>query len=81
VGQKKCAIDQWPKHITVVIQAQKVMSSYTVSNYWPHCVQRKPPVFNLLRGRFWSIRPAGATRCTDGGEIWHGEGTEGPLPC
>jgi len=51
-GQKKCAIDQWPKHITVVIQAQKVMSSYTVSNYWPHCVQRKLPVFNLLRGRF-----------------------------
>ena len=30
---------------------------------------------------FEVFRPAGATRCTDGGEIWHGggEGTEGPL--
>ena len=28
------------------------------------------PVFSLLRGRFWGFRPAGATRCTDGGEIW-----------
>ena len=27
---------------------------------------------------FEVFRPAGATRCTDGGEIWHGEG-EGPL--
>jgi len=23
VGQKKCAIDQWPKHITVVIHAHR----------------------------------------------------------
>ena len=37
------------------------------------------PVFNLLRGRFWGFRPAGATRCTDGGEIWHGGGS--PPPC
>ena len=28
---------------------------------------------------FEVFRPAGATRCTDGGEIWHGGGTEGPL--
>jgi len=27
---------------------------------------------------FEVFRPAGATRCTDGGEICHGEGTEGP---
>jgi len=29
------------------------------------------------------FRPAGATRCTDSGEIWHEGGTEGPLapPC
>jgi len=27
---------------------------------------------------FEVFRPAGATRCTDGGEIWHGGG-EGPL--
>jgi len=28
---------------------------------------------------FEVFRPAGATRCTNGGEIWHGGGTEGPL--
>jgi len=28
---------------------------------------------------FEVIRPAGATRCTDGGAIWHGGGTECPL--
>ena len=33
------------------------------------------PIFNLLRDRFSGFRPAGATPCTDGGEIWHG----GPL--
>jgi len=29
---------------------------------------------SLLRGRFWRFSPGrgGATRCTDGGEIWHG---------
>jgi len=32
------------------------------------------PVFSLLRGRFEVFRPAGATRCTDGGEIWRGGG-------
>ena len=49
--------------------------------YRQHCAQRKPPVFNLLRNRFWfSFRPAGATRCTDGGEIWHGGGAFGVGP-
>jgi len=33
--------------------------------YRQYCVQRNAPVFNLLS-------PARATRCTDGGEIWHG---------
>jgi len=28
---------------------------------------------------FEVFRPAGATHCTDGGEIWHGGGTFGPL--
>jgi len=41
--------------------------------YRPHCAQRKSSVFSLLS------RPAGPTRCTDGGEIWHGGGTEGLL--
>ena len=40
------------------------------------------PVFSLLRGRFSDFRPAGATRCTDGGEIWHGRGDRrSPPPC
>ena len=31
---------------------------------------------------FEIFRPAGATRCTDGGEIWHGEGDRrSPPPC
>ena len=30
------------------------------------------PVFNLLKTSFEVFRPAGAIRCTDGGEIWHG---------
>ena len=29
---------------------------------------------------FEGFRPAGATRCTGGGEIWHGGGDFGPLP-
>jgi len=28
---------------------------------------------------FEVFRPTGATRCTDGGEIWHGGGDRGPL--
>jgi len=27
------------------------------------------------------FRPAGVTRCTDGGEIWHGGGCRSPPPC
>jgi len=39
-------------------------------------VKRKAPVFNLLSSEadLEVFRPAGATRCTDGGEIW-------PHPC
>ena len=29
-------------------------------------------LFKLLRGWFWDFSPRRATRCTDGGEIWHG---------
>ena len=41
-------------------------------------------IITRSRGRFEVLRPAGATRCTDGGEIWHGggdleEGTFNPL--
>ena len=45
--------------------------------YRQHCTQRKAPVFKLLlEADFEGFRPAGAIRCTDGGEIW--KGTEGP---
>ena len=33
----------------------------------------------FTHGRFLGFRPAGATRCTDQGEISHGERTAGPL--
>jgi len=48
------------------------------SCYRQHCAQRKALVFKLLKGRYRGFRPAVATRCTDGGEIWHGGG---PSPC
>jgi len=47
--------------------------------YRQHCAQRKPPVFNLLRGRFWGFSPR-ATRCTVGGEIWRGGGVPSSTP-
>ena len=30
---------------------------------------------------FEVFRPTGATRCTDGGEIWHGGDRRSPPPC
>jgi len=45
---------------------------WSLNFYRQHCEQRNAPVFNLLRGHFEVFRPAGATCCTDGGEIWHG---------
>jgi len=44
-------------------------------NYRQHCAQRNAPAFKLLKeADFEVFRPAVATRCTDGGEIWHGGG-------
>jgi len=37
------------------------------------------PVLFLLKGQKWVFRPAGATRCPNKREIWHGERTCGPL--
>jgi len=37
--------------------------------YRQYCAKRKAPVFNLLRPIVRFFCPAGATRCTDGGEI------------
>jgi len=48
------------------------IGSTFVLYYRQHCTQRNAPVFKLLRGRFLGFLPAGVTRCTDGGEIWHG---------
>ena len=46
-----------------------------------HCAQRKVPVI-YSEADFEDFRPAGATRCTDGGEIWHGGGDRrSPPPC
>ena len=47
------------------------------ANYRQHCAKCKAPVFNLLRGQFWGFSP---TRCSDGGEIWHGV-LWSPPPC
>jgi len=33
----------------------------------------QPLVFSLPRGRIFSLRPAGATRCINQDEIWHGK--------
>jgi len=41
------------------------------AGYRQHCAQRKPPVFSL-EADFEVFRPAGATRCIDGGEIFGG---------
>jgi len=40
--------------------------------YWQDLPQAALPVLFLLTADFWVFRPAGATRCTDQGEIWHG---------
>jgi len=37
----------------------------------------KAPVLSYAEADFEVFRPAGATQCTDGGEIWH----VGPLVC
>jgi len=38
------------------------------------------PVLFLLTADFWVFRPAGATRCTDQGEIWQGGADRRSLP-
>jgi len=43
--------------------------------YRQHCTQRKAPSVYYSVADLEIFRPAGATRCTDGGKIWHG----GPL--
>ena len=44
-----------------------------VSSYGQHCAKLNAPV-NLIYSEadFEVFRSAGATRCTDGGEIWQG---------
>jgi len=45
-------------------------------DYRQHCAQRKPPVFSLLRGRFWGFSARRATGCTDGVKFGTEEGTK-----
>jgi len=58
-------------------------SSSSSSSYYYY--RQDLPEGQLCRHCFYSradfriFRPAGATRCTDQGEIWHGERTIGPL--
>jgi len=45
-----------------------------------HCAMRRYLIYS--DANFEVFRPAGATRCTDGGEIWHGGGERrSPTPC
>ena len=51
--------------------------SLTAAHCRQHCAQRKRWYLIYSEADFEVFRPAGATRCTDGGEIWHG----GRDPC
>ena len=48
-----------------------------VNLYRQHCAQCRYLVYS--EADFEVFRPAGAKRCTDGGEIWHAGGSFGPL--
>ena len=43
----------------------------TSARYRQHCVQRKPPVLNFLRGRFWGFSPRSGDTLHRWGEFWH----------
>ena len=46
-----------------------------VHDYRQHCAKRNHCRYLIYsEAGFEVFRPAGATRCTDGGEIWHGGG-------
>jgi len=50
--------------------------------YWQHCAQLKPPVFNLLRGRFWGFSPRRGDTAPIGVTFWHGGcDLRSPPPC
>ena len=51
----------------------------TSTYYWQDLPQAALPVLFLLTADFWVFRPAGATRCTDQGEISQG-GVRSSLP-
>ena len=47
-----------------------------------HCAQQSAGYLIYSEADSEDFRPAGATRCTDGGEIWHGgEDRRSPPPC
>ena len=54
----------------------------TLSFYRQHCAQSKPPVFSLLRGRFWGFSPSrGDTLHRWGWNLARGRGPQSPPPC
>jgi len=60
------------------IYTRRVVIELNLTYYYYYYRQDLPqaalpvPVLFLLTADFLVFRPAGATRCTDQGEIWHG---------
>jgi len=51
------------------------LTTFRAFFYRQHCAQRKPAGILFTQRPILSFfRPTVATRCTDGGEIWHGGG-------
>jgi len=56
---------------------------FSFSFYRQHCTKRNVRTRRYLiysEADFEDFRPTGATRCTDGGEIWHGGGDQRSPP-
>jgi len=59
---------QVPLHVELWWLLEKYGVSHIYRQHWTH---RNTPVFNYSEADFEVFRPAGTTRCTDGGKIWH----------
>jgi len=44
-------------HPYILARYLLLMDNAHLPHYRQHCAQRKPPVFSLLRGRFWGFSP------------------------
>ena len=82
----EAAIDQWRDHLRSWVHA---VGGHFEHMLWNHCslpaALRAAQTCRYLiysEADFEVFRPAGATRCTDGCEIWHGGGhRRSPPPC